>query len=66
MENELSTLEGKLAQLIKLSSQLHTENLHLRQELAHTLASNRLCNDKIDAAKTRLESLLPTLSGELL
>lgn len=64
MENELSALEGKLAQLIQVSGQLRTENHQLRQELAQALSSNRLCNDKISSAKARLEKLLPTLPEE--
>ncbi len=62
MENELNALESKLAQLIQVSSQLRRENHQLRQELAQALNLNRLCNDKIDSAKSRLEKLLPTLT----
>jgi cell division septum initiation protein DivIVA len=65
MENELNLLESKLGQLIQASSQLRTENHQLRQELAKALSDNRLCNDKIDSAKTRLEELLFTLPEEL-
>jgi len=61
MENELISLENKLAQLIKAYGELHTENHQLRQELAHIHSDNRLCNDKIDSAKTRLEKLLTSL-----
>jgi regulator of replication initiation timing len=65
MENELNALEGKLAQLIKVSSQLRTENHQLRQDLAQALSINRVCNDKIESAKARLEKLLPTLPEDL-
>lgn len=65
MENELNALEVKLAQLIQVSSQLRRENHELRQELAHALSSNRLCQDKMDSVKSRLEKLLPTLPEEL-
>jgi cell division protein ZapB len=61
MENELHTLESKLAQLIQVSGKLRAENHQLRQELAHALSSNRQCIDKIDIAKARLEKLLVTL-----
>ena len=64
MENELNALEGKLAQLIQVSSKLRAENHRLRQELAHALSSNRQCSDKMDSAKTRLEKLLATLPEE--
>lgn len=65
MENELSALESKLAQLIQVSGQLRAENHQLRQELAQALSSNRLCNDKLESARTRLEKLLSTLPEEL-
>lgn len=61
MENELNALESKLAQLIQVNSKLRAENHQLRQELAQTLSSNRLCNDKVESAKSRLENLLLTL-----
>lgn len=61
MENELSALEGKLAQLIQVSGKLRAENIQLRQELAHALSSNRLYGDKMESAKTRLEKLLVSL-----
>ena len=66
MENELNLLESKLGQLIQASSQLRTENIRLRQELAKALSDNRLCNEKIDSAKIRLEELLSKLPEELL
>ena len=61
MENELNTLEGKLAQLIQVSGKLRAENHQLRQELAHALSSSRQYGDKIENAKSRLEKLLITL-----
>ncbi len=64
MENELDALEGKLAQLIKVSGKLRAENQELRQELAHALSSNRLYSDKVDMAKARLEKLLTTLPDD--
>ncbi|MBY0576471.1 MAG: hypothetical protein K2P67_07760 [Gallionellaceae bacterium] len=64
MENELNALESKLAQLIQVSAKLRAENHQLRQELAHALSSNRLCGDKVQNAKVRLEKLLSTLPEE--
>ena len=61
MENELSALENKLAQLIQMSGKLRAENQQLRQELAHALSNNRLYGDKVEAAKARLEKLLSAL-----
>jgi exonuclease VII small subunit len=65
MENELSQLESKLAQLIQVSGHLRAENHTLRQELAQALSSNRLCNDKLESAKLRMEKLLSTLPEEI-
>jgi cell division protein ZapB len=64
MENELNTLEGKLAQLIQVSGELRAENHRLRQELAHALSNSRQCSDKMETAKARLEKLLLTLPEE--
>jgi cell division protein ZapB len=64
MENELTALEGKLAQLIQVSGKLRSENIQLRQELAHALSNNRQYSDKLVAAKARLEKLLLTLPEE--
>ncbi|MBI5430464.1 MAG: hypothetical protein HY938_08415 [Nitrosomonadales bacterium] len=64
MENELTALENKLAQLIQVSGKLRAENHQLRQELAHALSSNRLCSDKMETAKARLEKLLTSLPEE--
>jgi len=61
MENELNTLEGKLAQLIQVNGKLRAENQELRQELAHALSNNRLYAEKMGNAKARLEKLLITL-----
>jgi cell division protein ZapB len=61
MENELAALESKLAQLIQVSGKLRAENQQLRQELAHTLSSNRQCLDKTELAKARLKKLLASL-----
>jgi division protein CdvB (Snf7/Vps24/ESCRT-III family) len=65
MENELNSLESKVAQLIQVSGNLRAENHQLRQELAQALSYNRQCNDKVDAVKDRLEKLLTTLPDEL-
>jgi len=64
MDNELTSLEGKLAQLIQVSGKLRAENHRLRQELAQALSSNRQCSDKVANAKARLEKLLSTLPEE--
>ena len=61
MENELSALESKLAQLLEVTGKLRSTNHQLRQELAHALSSNRQYSDKMDSAKARLEKLLNVL-----
>ena len=58
MEAELTSLEDKLAQIIKLCRQLREENHQLRQEVATALNANRQLEDKIGGATKRLESLL--------
>ena len=61
MQTELDALEGKLAQLVQLSQRLRAENHQLRQELATALSEGRQCNDKMENACKRLESLLAQL-----
>lgn len=61
MKAEFDTLEHKLAQLVQLSQHLRAENHELRQALAESQSDHRLCSDKVDQAKTRLEKLLEQL-----
>lgn len=58
MEDDLDALAGKLTQLVQVTGKLRAENHQLRQELAHALSNNRLCGDKMQNAKSRLEKLL--------
>ena len=58
MENQLDILEQKLTQLLVVMQQLRTENNQLRQEVAAALSDKRLCQDRVEQAATRLESLL--------
>jgi cell division protein ZapB len=58
MKAELDTLEQKLAQLIQLAQHLRAENHRLRQSLAESESLYRQCNDKVDTAKARLQTLL--------
>jgi cell division protein ZapB len=64
MEHDLSVLENKLAELIKVSAKLRAENHQLRQELAQTISHSRQSNDKLDTARVRLEKLLASLPVE--
>jgi cell division protein ZapB len=61
MKAEFDSLEHKLAQLVQLSQRLRVENHELRQALAESRNDQRLCSDKIDQAKARLEKLLEQL-----
>ena len=58
MEVELKTLEDKIAQFVRLSQRLRTENLQLRQQLANEQNENKHLMEKIGGAKGRLEALL--------
>lgn len=64
MQNELTTLENKLGQLIKLAQNLRTENHRLRQELASAVSHGRQSDDKIEQARQRIERLLAQLPEE--
>jgi cell division protein ZapB len=59
MESELKSLEEKINQFVQLCRQLRDENVELRQALASATSENRQLNQKISAAATRLEALLP-------
>jgi len=61
MKAELDALESKLAQLVQLSRRLRAENHQLRQELATALSKGRQSDDKMEAARLRLERLLEQL-----
>lgn len=58
MENEIQTLESKLAQLIAVTRKLRAENQSLRQQLAQQVDENKRTNVRLDEAARRLESLL--------
>lgn len=58
MDAELTALEEKISQLIKLCRRLRTENTDLRQQVAKAAAENKNMAEKISGAKTRLEALL--------
>ena len=68
----MNVLEAKLALLIQSCGRLREENHRFRQELAHALSDNRLCNDQLNranerlaSAKARLAILLTTLPEDL-
>jgi cell division protein ZapB len=64
MDAELKSLEEKINQFVALCQRLRTDNHDLRQQLASAQNDNKLLNEKIGGAKTRLESLLSQIPEE--
>lgn len=58
MDAELSSLEEKLAQVVQRLKVLREENRDLRQQLAARTDENSRMNEKLNAARTRIEALL--------
>jgi len=58
METELSSLEEKLAQVVQRLKVLREENRDLRQQLAARTDEGARLNEKLNAARTRIEALL--------
>ena len=58
VDAELKSLEQKVAQFIELCQRLRHDNHQLRQQLATALNENRLLEEKISGATSRLETLL--------
>ena len=58
MDSELSELEERLGQLVQRLKALRVENRDLRQQLASRTDENSRLNEKLNAARTRIEALL--------
>ena len=58
MEAELTSLDDKISQLVRLTQKLREDNSQLRQNLASIHAENKLLSEKVNTAKARLEALL--------
>lgn len=58
METELKSLEEKINQFVELTQRLRGDNQQLRQKLAAALNENKLLEEKINNATSRLENLL--------
>ena len=58
MDTELAALEEKIRQTIQLCQRLREENDQLRQQVARLENDRKRLTDKIDGARTRVESLL--------
>jgi len=61
MDLSLSELENKISQLVAVVNQLRSENQLLRQQLAVKSDENKRLAAKIEATKTRLDTLLKQL-----
>lgn len=58
MDQELSALEEKLAQLVQRLKALREENADLRQQLAARTDEHVRNTEKLNAARARIEALL--------
>ena len=63
MEAEFDSLEGKVSQFAQVCERLRAENVELREQLSAAQNDAKRLAEKIDGAKTRLESLLVRLPG---
>ena len=61
VDAEFNSLEAKVAQFVGLCERLRAENHDLRQQLATAKNDAKRLNERIDGAKTKLESLLARL-----
>jgi len=61
MESDLRALEERVGQFVELCQRLRADNKSLRQQLAQAINENKQLTEKVNAAKTRLESLLENL-----
>ena len=64
MDAELDSLDAKIGQLVQLCHRLRKENSDLRQELAAAQILNRQLSERIEAARTRLDSLLTRIPAD--
>ena len=61
MLRDLTSLEAKLDQLLSVHKGLRAENQDLRTRVAALEAEKRHLDDKVEAARARLEALLAKL-----
>lgn len=61
MQNELQSLEAKVAQLVTLFAQSRAEAHGLRSKVVALESANHHMGEKIQAASTRLEGLMAAL-----
>jgi cell division protein ZapB len=65
MHAELDTLDAKIRQVADLCHALRRENIALRQQLLAAQQDNRQLTTRLDAAKTRLQTLLDALPEDV-
>ncbi|KVW95620.1 hypothetical protein ABW22_09700 [Thiobacillus denitrificans] len=65
MQAELDTLETKIRQVAELCHTLRQDNIALRQQLLTAQRDNKQLTTRLDAAKTRLQTLLDTLPEDV-
>ena len=65
MHAELDTLEAKIRQVAELCQTLRNENIALRQQLLAAQQDSKQLSTRLDAAKTRLQTLLETLPEDI-
>jgi cell division protein ZapB len=58
MDAEFDTLDGKIDQFLQLCQRLKNENRELRQQLVSAQGDVKRLEEKVEGAKTRLETLL--------
>jgi cell division protein ZapB len=61
MHAELDTLEARIRQVAELCHTLRQDNIALRQQVLAAQQDNKQLTTRLEAAKTRLQSLLDTL-----
>lgn len=64
MESELNALESRIRQMVQLCQNLRTENQKLRQQIAALGSENRLLSERMNHARTRMETLLEKIPGD--
>jgi len=64
MDSELTALEEKIRQAAQLCRQLRDENRGLRQQLTAAQGDRKQLSEKIDSARSRLESLLKRIPDQ--
>lgn len=61
MDEVFESLEAKVSQFVRICERLRAENIDLRQQLAAAANDAKRLNEKIDGARSKLESLLARL-----